>query len=144
SAPLHLGGARQGHNAQEPARRDRLRSPRRSRAPVVAYHPERGHLVWVSFHPTLGHEQGGRRPAVVLSPGFYNKRSGMMVVCPITSRAKGSPFEVPLPEGLPVSGVALADHIRSLDYSARPIQPIGVLPQELLEEILARSRALLS
>jgi mRNA interferase MazF len=92
----------------------------------------------------MGHEQDGRRPVVVLSPGFYNKRSGMLVACPITSRAKGYPFEVPIPEGLAVAGVALADHLRSLDWSARPIQRMGTLPDDLVEEILARSRTLLS
>lgn len=110
----------------------------------MAYLPDRGHVVWVSLSPTVGHEQGGRRPVVVLSPAFYNKRSGMFLVCPITSRAKGYPFEVPIPAGLPGSGVILADHIRTLDWSARPIQHIAALPNDLLEETLARSRTLLS
>jgi mRNA interferase MazF len=110
----------------------------------VAYLPDRGHALWLSLSPTLGHEQGGRRPVVVLSPGFYNKRSGLLVACPITSRAKGYPFEVPIPPGLAISGVVLADQIRSLDWKARDIVRIAILPLELVEEILARSRTLLS
>lgn len=110
----------------------------------MAYLPDRGHALWLSLSPTLGHEQGGRRPVVVLSPGFYNKRSGLLVACPITSRAKGYPFEVPIPPGLAISGVVLADQIRSLDWKARDIVRIGILPLELVEEILARSRTLLS
>ena len=110
----------------------------------MAYLPDRGHALWLSLSPTLEHEQGGRRPVVVLSPGFYNKRSGLLVACPITSRAKGYPFEVPIPPGLAISGVILADQIRSLDWKARDIVRIGILPLDLVEEILARSRTLLS
>ena len=110
----------------------------------MAYLPDRGHALWLSLSPTLGHEQGVRRPVVVLSPGFYNKRSGLLVACPITSRAKGYPFEVPIPPGLAISGVVLADQTHSLDWKARDIVRIGILPLELVEEILARSRTLLS
>lgn len=110
----------------------------------MAYLPDRGHALWLSLSPTFGHEQGGRRPVVVLSPGFYNKRSGLLLACPITSRVKGYPFEVAIPEGLPVSGVILADQIRSLDWNARTIELIGTLPEDLVQEALARSRALLS
>jgi len=110
----------------------------------VAYLPDRGHALWLSLSPTLGHEQGGRRPIVVLSPGFYNKRSGLLLACPITSRAKGYPFEVAIPEGLPVNGVILTDQIRSLDWNARTVELIGTLPDDLVQEALARSRVLLS
>ncbi|MFY9822211.1 MAG: type II toxin-antitoxin system PemK/MazF family toxin [Thermoanaerobaculia bacterium] len=110
----------------------------------MAYLPARGHALWLSLSPTLGHEQGGRRPVLVLSPDFYNRRSGLLVACPITSRAKGYPFEVPIPAGLSVSGVILADQVRSLDWSARTIEPIGPLPDDLVQEVLARSRTLLS
>ena len=110
----------------------------------MAFLPERGHALWLSLNPTLGHEQGGRRPVIVLSPGFYNKRSGLLVACPITSRVKGYPFEVAIPDGLPVSGVILADQLRSLDWNARTIELIGTLPDDLVQEALARSRALLT
>lgn len=110
----------------------------------MPYLPDRGHAIWLSLSPTLGHEQGGRRPVVVLSPAFYNKRSGLLIACPITSRVKGYPFEVAIPSGLAVAGVVLADQLRSLDWSVRDIERIGVLPPELVEEVLARASALLS
>lgn len=110
----------------------------------MAYLPDRGHVIWISLSPTAGHEQGGKRPVVVLSLGAYNKRSGLLLACPITSRAKGYPFEVAIPPGLPVRGVILADHLRSLDWSARPIEAIGRLSDDVVEETLARARALLS
>jgi mRNA interferase MazF len=80
----------------------------------------------------------------VLSPGFYNQRSGLLVACPITSRVKGYPFEVAIPAGLPVSGVILADQLRSLDWNARTVELIGSLPDDLIQEALARSRSLLT
>ena len=67
--------------------------------------PARGHLVWISLDPQAGHEQAGRRPALVLSGEEYNRATGLALVCPVTSQSKGYPFEVPLPPGLPVSGV---------------------------------------
>lgn len=105
--------------------------------------PERGDIVWLSFNPQAGHEQAGRRPAVVLSPRAYNSKVGRALFCPITNQAKGYPFEVPLPDGLPVSGVVLADHVKSLDWRARRAERIGSLPPRLVGEILARLRALL-
>ena len=110
----------------------------------MAYLPDRGHVVWITLSPTLGHEQSGRRPVLVLSPAFYNKRSGMLLACPITSRIKGYPFEVQLPPGLPVAGTILADQIRSLDWAARPVQKIAVLPEDVVEHTLAYGRTLLS
>ena len=80
---------------------------RRARSPVKrtkSYVPDRGDLVWITQAPQAGHEQAGRRPALVLSPASYNGKVGLALVCPVTSQVKGYPFEVPLPEGLPVSG----------------------------------------
>jgi mRNA interferase MazF len=74
----------------------------------MAYVPERGDLVWLMFTPQAGHEQAGRRPAMVLSPASYNGKVGLALFCPITSQVKGYPFEVALPEGCPISGVILA------------------------------------
>ena len=105
--------------------------------------PDRGDLVWLSFDPQAGREQAGRRPAIVLSPAAYNRRIGLAFVCPITSQVKGYPFEVPLPPGLPISGVVLADHLRSLDWVARHADPIGVAPPALVDEVLARLAPLL-
>jgi len=81
--------------------------------------PARTVLVWLTFHPQAGHEQAGRRPAVVLSPAAYNAKVGLALLCPITSRTKGYPFEVPLPEGSRVHDVVLADQVKSLDWRAR-------------------------
>ena len=72
-----------------------------------SYVPDRGHAVWLDFHPQSGHEQAGHRPALVLSPQNYNEQSGLALVCPITTRSKGYPFEIVLPDGLGVGGVVL-------------------------------------
>jgi len=85
----------------------------------VSFVPRRGDLVWLSFDPQAGHEQAGRRPAFVVSPEPYNRKTGLFLACPITSMRKGYPFEVPLPAGLPVEGVILADQLKSLDWRAR-------------------------
>ena len=100
--------------------------------------PDRGHLVWISLDPQSGHEQAGRRPALVLSPASYNGLVGLALVCPITSRAKGYTFEVPLPSGLPVSGVVIADHIKCLDWRTRHAEYIGVAPVEVVAEVVRR------
>jgi mRNA interferase MazF len=84
----------------------------------MSYVPRRGDLVWLSFDPQAGHEHAGRRPAFVLSPEPYNRKTGLFLACPVTSKAKGYPFEVPLPEGFEISGVILADQIKSLDWKA--------------------------
>jgi mRNA interferase MazF len=102
------------------------------------YVPERGDLIWLEFNPQAGHEQAGRRPAVVLSPAAYNSRSSLAIVCPVPRQRKGYPFETQLPEGLPISGVALADHARSLDWKARKAEHICRMPNELVQEIAAK------
>ncbi len=104
----------------------------------MVYVPERGDLVWLTFNPQAGHEQSGRRPAVVISPAAYNEKVGLALFCPITSQIKAYPFEVALPEGLPISGVILADQVKSLDWRARHIKKISVLPKEKLEELLQK------
>ena len=81
--------------------------------------PDRGDLVWLDFGPQAGHEQSGRRPALVLSPAAYNAKVGLALCCPITSQVKGYPFEVPVPEGAAIAGAVLADQVRSLDWRAR-------------------------
>jgi len=109
---------------------------------MVRYVPERRDIVWINLSPQAGHEQAGRRPALVLSPRTYNKPSGLALFCPITNRAKGYPFEVLLPEQAPVTGVVLADQLRNLDWHVRKAQLIGVLDVETLAEVLARLRPL--
>jgi mRNA interferase MazF len=94
------------------------------------------------MNPQAGHEQPGRRPALVVSPGAYNARVGLAILCPITSRAKGYPFEVPLPEGLPVAGVVLSDQVKSLDWRARAADLICALPPESTADVIQKLGAL--
>lgn len=108
------------------------------------YVPERGDLVWLTFDPQAGREQAGRRPALVLTPAIYNERSGLAVVCPVTSRSKGYPFEVRLPAELEVSGVVLSDHLKSADWRKRRAELAGKAPDAVLAEISAKLRPLLS
>jgi mRNA interferase MazF len=102
------------------------------------YVPERGDVVWLGFSPTSGHEQAGHRPAVVLTPAAYNGKVGLALFCPITSREKGYPFEVRLPEGLPVQGVALSDQVKSLDWRARRAKLVCQLSRAVISEILGK------
>jgi mRNA interferase MazF len=107
------------------------------------YIPERGDTVWLDFHPQTGHEQTGRRPAVVLSPQDYNGKVGLALFCPITTRVKGYPFEVALPTDCGVTGVVLADHVKSLDWRARRAEFICRLSAPVIADILARLSAIL-
>ncbi|KAF0107531.1 MAG: mRNA interferase [Anaerolineaceae bacterium] len=109
----------------------------------MAYVPERGDLVWLTFNPQAGHEQAGRRPAVVLSPAAYNGKVGLALLCPITSQVKGYPFEVALPGGLPISGVILADQVKSLDWQAREAEKIARLSDPVMQDVLSKIGALL-
>ncbi len=110
----------------------------------TGYVPQRGDLIWMTFSPQAGHEQAGRRPAVVLSHGSYNGLVGLAVLCPVTSQAKGYGFEVALPEGLPVRGVILVDQLKSLDWRVRQAECIGALPIAAMDEMMAKLAALLS
>jgi mRNA interferase MazF len=109
----------------------------------TAYIPAAGHAVWTALDPQAGHEQAGRRPALVLSPAPYNAKVRLALLCPITNQAKGYPFEVALPPGLPVSGVVLADQVKSLDWSARQVTRICSVPGEVLTGVLQRLNVLL-
>lgn len=109
-----------------------------------SYVPERGEAVWISFNPQAGHEQAGHRAALVLSPGAYNGIVGLALFCPMTSRVKGYPFEVKIPDGLEVHGVILSDQVKSLDWRAREAERICGLPEEVVREVLAKALTLLS
>jgi len=109
----------------------------------MAYIPERGDAVWISLSPQAGHEQAGRRPAVVLSPMTYNGKVGLALCCPITNQTKGYPFEVPIPQGLRVTGTVLADEVKSLDWRARHAEWICDLPAETVTLVLQKLRTLL-
>jgi mRNA interferase MazF len=108
-----------------------------------AYVPDAGDLVWLTFDPQAGHEQRGRRPALILSPRVYNAKALLAIACPITSQVKGYPFEVPLPAGGTISGVVLADHVKNLDWRARRMVFEAKAPTEILIDVRERLRALL-
>jgi mRNA interferase MazF len=101
-------------------------------------------VVWITLNPQAGHEQAGRRPAVVLSPENYNGKIGLAILCPITNQIKGYPFEVLLPAGLPVAGAILSDQVKSLDWRARNAELICTLPAETISEVLQKLGSLLS
>jgi len=108
------------------------------------YQPDRSHVVYLDFTPNAGTEQGGRRPALVLSPKEFNIRTGLMLACPITNQVKGSPFEVPLPRGIRVTGAVLSDHIRSVDWIARNAEFHSEATEEVMCEVLGRIEAILA
>src|SRR5579859_5198728 len=97
----------------------------------MSYVPDRGDAIWLDIDPQAGREQAGRRPVLVLSPALYNRRAGLAIICPITSRVKGYPFEVLLSTGLPISGVVLSDHVRSVDWRVRKATFIAKLQAEV-------------
>jgi mRNA interferase MazF len=105
---------------------------------MAAWAPERGDVVWITMNPSVGHEQSGRRPALVLSPGSYNSKVGLAILCPITGQVKGYPFEVVVPDGLPVQGVILSDQARSLDWRSRGAELLGKVPSEVVTEVLQK------
>jgi len=110
---------------------------------MAAYVPQSGDVIWITLDPQAGHEQAGRRPAVVLSPGAYNGKAGLAILCPITGQVKGYPFEVRIPDGLPVRGVILADQVKSLDWQVRRAERMCTLPPGVTAEVLAKLGVLL-
>jgi mRNA interferase MazF len=107
------------------------------------YCPDAGELIWIDLNPTLGHEQSGHRPAIVLTPRQYNERSGLCIICPITSRARGYPFEVAIPPEHAISGLILVDQVRSVSWEKRYVKVAGAAPAKLLDEVRERLAALL-
>lgn len=110
---------------------------------MASYVPDEGDIVWLNFTPQSGHEQAGRRPAVVLTPKAYNQRSGLLVCVPVTNQIKGYPFEVVL-SGDGASGVALADQVKSLDWKSRQAERKGLATASELAEIKAKIKVLLT
>ena len=105
--------------------------------------PDRGDVVWLNFHPSHGHEQAGRRPAIVLSPADYNARAGLAIVCPVTGRVKHYPFEVAIPEGEGIRGAVLSDQIRSVDWKVRKAKLICRLSMPVTWQVLNKLNTLL-
>ena len=109
------------------------------------YCPNAGDIIWIDFDPTKGHEQRGRRPALVLSSRRYNERgANLCIACPITSRRKGYPFEVPIPQGHAASGVVLADQIRSVSWLERGAEFLTIAPAEVVDDVREKIAALLA
>ena len=110
----------------------------------AGYVPARGDFIWLEFSPQAGHEQAGHRPAFVISPERYNRKTGLALVCPITSQIKGYPFEVVVPPGLKVKGAILSDQIKSLDWTARRAAFMGKASPPFTADVLAKAATLLS
>lgn len=108
----------------------------------MAYTPDRGDIVWLNFTPQAGHEQKGKRPAIILSPKEYNKKTGLAVCCPITSNVKGYPFEVII-NGKKIEGAILSDHLKNLDWKARDIKFIEKAHAEVLTEVVEKISVLI-
>ena len=108
-----------------------------------SYVPDRGDIVWLQFNPQAGHEQAGHRPALVLSPASYNRRSGLILCCPMTSQMKGYPFEVLIASGTDRDSVVLADQVKSLDWKVRRAVKKGTASIEVIAETLSKLQTLL-
>jgi mRNA interferase MazF len=108
----------------------------------MSYIPNRGDVVWLNFTPQAGHEQMGTRPALVLSPEKYNKKTGLAVCCPITSNVKGYPFEVNI-SGKKISGVVLSDHLKNLDWKVRKAKFIEKASKQVVEQCSMKISALI-
>jgi mRNA interferase MazF len=112
---------------------------------MPVYVPDTGDLIWTDFDPTLGREQAGRRPALVVSPAAFTENTGFAIVCPITSRVRPFPTSVVLPAGLPVAGEILTSHIRSVDTEARPVRYAGAsVAPETAQLVRAKLNACIS
>ena len=108
------------------------------------YVPDIGDVVFLNFDPQRGREQAGRRPALVLSPREYNEKTSLALCCPITSRAKGYPFEVAIENNPDVTGVVLSDHIKSFDWRSRNAALRGAVGQDVLDDVRANIATLIA
>lgn len=109
------------------------------------YLPDAGDLIWTDFDPTVGREQAGRRPALVISPAAFALNTGFVIVCPITNRIRPFPTSVVLPDGLPVAGEILLSNLRSLDTRARPVRDAGAkIATETARLVRAKLAALIT
>jgi mRNA interferase MazF len=104
---------------------------------VPVYVPRKGDFVALSFDPHSGHEQRGRRPALVVSNDLFNRHTGLCMACPVTHSRRDYPFHVQIPEGEKVTGVVMVEQLKSVDYRSRAATRIGVAPKAVLEETLA-------
>lgn len=103
---------------------------------TTEYVPDKGDIIWIQLNPQAGHEQEGRRPAVVLTPSKYNQKTSLAIICPIAKQKKGYPFERELPKGLKTTGVVLCDHLKNLDWRYRKAQFIEKIDISILDSVL--------
>lgn len=104
---------------------------------MTAYVPQKGDFIAVTFDPQSGHEQKGRRPALVISNTLFNKRTGLAIVCPITNKRRDFPFHVSVGDGLPLTGFIMVEQVKSVDFLSRHASRIGRAPQTVLDEVLS-------
>ncbi len=101
------------------------------------YIPKRGDYITADFDPQSGHEQRGRRPALVISNDLFSKHTGLAIACPITTTRRGYPFHVEIPDSEKVTGVVMVEQVKSIDFRARRVQRIGLASTQVLEEVLS-------
>jgi mRNA interferase MazF len=104
---------------------------------MAAYIPKKGEFVALTFDPQSGHEQRGRRPALVVSNDLFNKHTGLCIACPITNTRRDYPFHVSIPEGQKVSGAVMVEQVKSIDFRSRDAKRIGRAPDSVVEEVLS-------
>ena len=108
---------------------------------MAKYIPERGDFISLSFDPQSGHEQKGRRPALVLSHHLFNKHTRLAIVCPLTSTDRRIPFHLPVPEGMKLKGFVMTEQVKSIDYGTRRAKYIQKAPAEFIEDVIAMLNA---
>jgi mRNA interferase MazF len=104
---------------------------------LAPYIPRKGDFVALTFDPQSGHEQRGRRPALVVSNDLFNKSTGFCIACPVTNTRRDYPFHVSIPAGLDVTGVVMVEQVKSIDFRSRSVKRIGTAPEPVLLEVLS-------
>jgi mRNA interferase MazF len=104
---------------------------------MAVYVPRQGDFIAVAFDPRSGHEQSGRRPALVISHDLFNQHTGLAIVCPITNTRRDYPFHVAIPEGSEVTGFVMVEQVRSIDFRTRRAKRTGKAPDQVLQEALS-------
>jgi len=103
---------------------------------VPAYIPKRRDFIVVTFDPQLGHEQKGKRPALVISNTLFNKHTGLAIVCPITNTYRNFPFHVKIPDQSSLTGFIMVEQVKSIDFVSRKVKYVGKAPSKTLNEVL--------
>ena len=104
---------------------------------MPAYVPDKGDFITLSFDPQSGHEQKGRRPALVISNSLFNQATGLAIVCPITNTNRNIPFHLPVPDSSALTGFVMAEQVKSVDYNARKAKFVERAPTQFVEDIVA-------